>query len=84
MLVGRTTCPLALSAPPVRMEGPDTERVLLKQCVNVELQSVLLWVRGDRVSSCKSLVKAAGHSPETSEGLGRGRLTLDLGGVLRT
>lgn len=32
--------------------------------------SFFIWVRGDRVSSCRSLVKAAGHSPETSEGLG--------------
>lgn len=77
-LVGRGTWPLALSAPPVGREGLHTWRVFLGQCFNTKLQSFFTWVREDRVSSCRSLVKAAGHSPETSEGLGRERLTLDL------
>ena len=31
--------------------------------------SFFIWVRDDWVSSCRSRGKAAGHSPETSEGL---------------
>ncbi|KAF6114513.1 hypothetical protein HJG60_010497 [Phyllostomus discolor] len=49
----------------VTLEGFFWSSVLI-----LNSNSLFIWVRGDRVSSCRSLGKAAGHSPETSEGLG--------------
>ena len=50
-------------------------------CLDIKLQSLLIRVREDWVSSCRSLLREAGHPHEISEELGRDRLTLDLGGA---